>query len=147
MTKAVTLHLSEPIFEKAKALAAKQNLPLHDLLVGAISLPELGADPLARNGETVNPETQSPETQSIEQEEIAFQAMHSSLVKDYLGKYVAILDSQMIDHDTDQVDLYLRIRQAYPDRFVLIAQVQTTPEEILHFRSPHLSDKATNGTL
>jgi len=135
MTKAITLYLPDPVFEKAQSLAAFQNLNLHDYLLKSITLPEVD----------LNESFEADD--GADAEEQAFRALHPMLVKKYPGQYVAVLNGQLIDRDVDQVSLYQRIRQAYPERFVLIAQIQPVAEEVFHFRSPRILDEGRNGSL
>ena len=69
-------------------------------------------------------------------EEAAFRRLHPSLYKGYAGKYVAIHNEQLVDSDVDQVALYRRVRKQHPGKFVWIAPVDESPEEVLVFRSP-----------
>ncbi len=135
MTKAITLYLPDPVFEKAQSLAAFQNLNLHDYLLKSITMPEhdLKESFAAEDG--------------VDAEELAFRALHPMLIKKYPGQYVAIMDGQLIDRDMDQLSLYQRVRRTYPDRFVLIAQVQPMAEEVFHFRSPRIVTEGRNGSL
>ncbi len=73
-------------------------------------------------------------------EEAAFRRLHPSLYKEYAGKYVAIHNEQLIDHDLDQVLLYRRMRQQHPGEFVWIAPVKESPDEVLIFRSPRFQN-------
>jgi len=133
MTKAITLYLPDPIFEKAQVLASMQNLALHDYLLTTIALPEIALDPL---------------TDAVaEAEEQAFRELHPQLVQHYPGQYVAIAGGRVVDRDADQATLYRRVRLAYPAQFVLIAQVQPAPEEVFVFRSPRILREQTNHPL
>ena len=129
MTKAVTLHLPDTLFEKAQSLATMQNLALHDYLLNWVIRPEIDADTLL--------ETDS----AVDAEERAFRALHPRLMQQFLGQYVAVAGGQVVDHDADQIALYRRVRLTYPDRYVLIAQVQQAPEEVFVFRSPRFNGK------
>ncbi|HRW08476.1 MAG TPA: hypothetical protein P5121_25415 [Caldilineaceae bacterium] len=73
---------------------------------------------------------------SMDREEQAFYKLHSSLYPQYAGQYVAIYNEQFVDSDADQVALYRRMRQQYPEEFVWISPVTESPSEVLHFRSP-----------
>ncbi len=66
----------------------------------------------------------------------AFRVMHADLLAKYPNEYVAIHQGQLIDHDTDQLALFLRIDEQYPDVPVLIKQVSPEPEEVYTFLSP-----------
>ena len=133
MTKAITLYLPDPIFEKAQVLASMQNLALHDYLLTSIMLPEIGLDKLI--------------DADAEAEEQAFRELHPRSGQQYPGQYVAVAGGQVVDRDTDQVALYRRVRLAYPERFVLIAQVQQAPEEVFTFRSPRIIGEQISGPV
>jgi hypothetical protein len=79
----------------------------------------------------------------IHAESQAFKAMHSELVKNYPGRYVAVHEGQVIDDDTDARRLYLRIREQFGSTPVLIRQVKDQPENELVFRSPRLGGMQT----
>jgi hypothetical protein len=82
----------------------------------------------------------------------AFTAMHPKLWEQYPHAYVAIYQGNVVDHDTDQLELYKRIEEAYPYEVVLIRQVLPDVEKVYHFRSPkaeltplaHQEDKAVD---
>jgi hypothetical protein len=76
----------------------------------------------------------------MEAETAAFERMHSQLVADFLGEYVAIHNEQLIDHDPDIMQLRSRIRQRYGRMPILLRQVTTerTLRELV-FRSPRLA--------
>lgn len=69
----------------------------------------------------------------------AFKLMHRQLMQEYLGRYVAIFQGKLVDHDSDPVTLLQRIKQQYPDQVVLRRKVEKQPERILYVRSPRLS--------
>ena len=52
--------------------------------------------------------------------------------------HVAIYKGELIDHDADGVALSQRVYEKYPDKFILIRQVEVESDRILHFRSPRL---------
>ena len=124
MTKAITLHLPDPVFEKAQILATLHNQALDDYLLSSIRLPDINIASLIETDAEVDAEEQ------------AFRDLHPFLVQQYPGAYVAIAGGRLVDHDADQVVLYRRVRQDYPERFVLIARVQAAPEEVYSFRPP-----------
>jgi hypothetical protein len=73
---------------------------------------------------------------AVAQEEAAFYRLHPELWQKYPGQYVAIYNEEMVDHDSDQVALFLRVKARYPDEFVWIAPVQETAVEEYIIRSP-----------
>lgn len=72
----------------------------------------------------------------IDQEEAHYKAQHAELLQMYAGRYIAMHEGKVIDTDSDQLDLYLRVRQHYPLVGILIKKVTTQVEVILHMRSP-----------
>ena len=76
----------------------------------------------------------------IQREEDAFRAMHAQLRSMYPDQYVAICRSQVIDHDLDQLALFRRVEERYPDVPVLIRQVTPAVEEVYIFRSPRVDE-------
>ena len=63
-------------------------------------------------------------------EEMAYRRLHPSLLDSYAGQYVAIYDEQLFDHDVDELELYLRIRQQFGNEFVLMTQVKDEAEAV-----------------
>ena len=74
----------------------------------------------------------------IRREEQHFRAQHAQLLDQYAGQFIAMHEGRVIDSDTDELTLYLRIREQLPMVGVLIKQVTPTPEEVWVMRSPHL---------
>jgi hypothetical protein len=64
-------------------------------------------------------ETERKMAQEVE----AFQVMHAQLLAQYPNHYVAIHQGQLVDHDPDQLALFLRIDERFADEVVLIRQV------------------------
>ncbi|MCS6910525.1 MAG: DUF5678 domain-containing protein [Anaerolineales bacterium] len=54
----------------------------------------------------------------------------------YAGRYVAVLNGRVIDHDSDRLALYARIRGAYPRKPVAILEGGDHPMPVYRFRSP-----------
>ena len=76
---------------------------------------------------------------AVEREAQAFRRLHASLLEEHKGQYVAIYQEKLVDYDADQVALYLRIDEKYPDEFVMITPVNEEVEEVFHFRSPRIA--------
>ncbi len=90
---------------------------------------------------STQPSTPIPPTEreaAMAREEIAYQAMHDKLRQTHLGQHVAIYDKQVVDYDTSGTALYKRVRQKYPNQFVLITPVEERAEEVIVMRSPRL---------
>lgn len=65
--------------------------------------------------------------EKIHEETEAFWAMQAELVARYPGEYVAVHQGQVVDHDTDVVQLERRVAQAWGEVAVLIAPVNGEP--------------------
>lgn len=81
---------------------------------------------------------QDPRQPLMEKEVAAFEKLHTTLVERYLGEYVAIHQGQVIDHDNNQIALVDRVECTYPNKVVLIRQVQQQLPPPLIIRSPRL---------
>ena len=79
-----------------------------------------------------------PRELAVWREESAFLEQHDELKTKYLGQHIAMKDGQVVDHDTDVVSLYMRIRNRFKDEFVLIDLVQEDPTPVIKIRSPRL---------
>ena len=80
-----------------------------------------------------NPECADEETDEQKQmwlEEMAYRRMHPELLPKYKGKFVAIHQGKLVDHDTDIMTLYLRVHDKYPNQVILITEVKKQAQEI-----------------
>lgn len=75
---------------------------------------------------------------AIDREQRAFESQHSDLLKQYRGRYIAMIGGQVVDHDLDRVALRRRIRQRYGSSPVLITSVEDEPVQTVWIRSPRL---------
>lgn len=146
MTEQVLISIPRPLYQRASELARRQGQAVNDVLIEALeqALPGNGRNEeivAAVEGTVLVAGGEYPagsEDAAVAQEMKAFLAMHASLREKYLGKYVAILDEQLVDYDEDYLALYRRIDAQYPDRFVWLAEVEADPLPTLVFRSPRL---------
>ncbi len=74
--------------------------------------------------------------QAMQHEAKAFRKLHAQLWQTIPDEYAAIYQGKMVDHDADQLALFLRVEAQYPGLTVLIRQVCSTPEEIIQVYSP-----------
>jgi hypothetical protein len=74
----------------------------------------------------------------IEAESRAFEAMKARLLGKYAGRYVAVHNGKVIDHDADLRTLHLRVYQKHGRIPVLLKQVLAGPEREIVIRSPRL---------
>jgi hypothetical protein len=127
MTVQVTLNITDDLYRRAKQIARQRRRDVTELLADSITLPETIAQPKNSAYE---------EETAVTREEAAFFRLHPELWQNYPGQYVAIHNEALIDHDADQVALYLRVKARYPDQFVWIAPVKETAVEEYVARSP-----------
>ncbi len=127
MSENVTITIPEPLFRRAKRLALERNQAVNEVLETAITLAEAALPPA--NQDEI----------AMTREEAAYRVMHTQLMDRHAGEYVAIFQGQLIDHDQDELALFHRIEDKYPDDVVLLKKVLPWPEPDLHFRSPRLA--------
>lgn len=99
---------------------------------------------LLKNSTFNEQDEESTLNRAMWREEMAYRRLHPALYEKYADQYVAIHDEQLVDHDCDQLELYLRIRQQYGEAFVLMTQVQKEAEAVYSFRSPHITKTTKN---
>ncbi len=128
MSKQVTLTIPNELYQRAWAAAQLSNRSVSDVLVAAIALEEPAA--------AAKPAVEDALHLAMKREEAAFRHLHPQLQKALRGRYVAIYEGQLVDHDADQVALYLRVKAQYGKAFVWIAPVLAEPEEVYVTRSP-----------
>ena len=139
MTEQFTITIPEPLYRRARALARSRNSPLDDLIAEALDrgLPDDTAD--VEEKQYVSPfASAGEEGAKLHKETVAYEAMHTQLLAQYAGEYVAIFNGQLVDHDTDELALLLRIDAEYPDEVVLMKQVLSSPMREFFVRSPRL---------
>ncbi len=72
----------------------------------------------------------------IDREMEAYRMMHAELKGRFLGKYVAIHNGKLVDHDADRRALSRRVRRQYGNAAVLITPVEDGPEREFLMLSP-----------
>jgi len=72
----------------------------------------------------------------IDREMETYRTMHVELKQRFLGKYVAIHNGELVDHDADRRALSRRVRQKYGSVAVLITPVEEKPEREFLMLSP-----------
>ena len=81
----------------------------------------------------------SCEAEKLQRETVAYVRMHPDLVGQYLGRWVAIHERALVDHDAEPAALYQRIRQRFGRTSVLLREVEDQPSRELRTRSPRLA--------
>lgn len=130
MSKQVTLTIPNELYQRAVTAAQLSNRSVSDVLAAAIVLEPPVETP---------PPADDALQRAMDREEAAFHRLHPQLKQMLKGMYVAIYEGQLVDHDADQVALYLRVKAQYGKAFVWIAPILAKPEEIYTIRSPRLA--------
>lgn len=129
MDYTVTLTIPEEIYRTAEATAHNSNQSVDQVLSHKLSeafqpLPTLYV---------------SPNRMAMLREVEAYEAMHSQLLANHLGDFVAIHGGQLVDFDRNEDALLERRRDNYPNQVVLIRRVETVPQADLIYRSPRFA--------
>ena len=75
----------------------------------------------------------------FEREAAAFQALLPTLLQDRPGKFVAVLNAQIVDEDDDEFALAARLERTHRSQFVLVRQISlNTTEDYLE--SPEVDE-------
>jgi hypothetical protein len=135
MSVQVTLNIDSDLYRRAEKIARSRRRDVADLLAESITLPDM--PPAAKeNGPKAVTTSSASAERDVAREEAAFYRLHPELWQKYPGQYVAIYNEEVVDHDVDQVSLYLRVKAQYPGQFVWIAPVKETAAEEYVIRSP-----------
>ncbi len=59
-----------------------------------------------------------------------FRRNHADLLREYNGRYVALRDGHVLDHDLNGGALYVRLRSQYGELPILIVEVTAQPEQL-----------------
>lgn len=111
--------------------------PLVTRSATAIEAPSVPEDILPKPTEGLGYSV-NPNRDAMKKEISAYHQMHSELVATHFGEYVAVYQSQIVDHDGDPVRLHKRIKTNFPNKVVLSRKVGIDPEPTIHMRSPRL---------
>lgn len=76
--------------------------------------------------------------QRLEAQTQRFWVKHAELLVQYSNQFVAFYDDRVLDSDDDMRQLALRVRSAYGNLPVVIAQITDTPVREYQMRSPRL---------
>lgn len=126
MTTRIVVDLPDHVYRRIESLARQSQRMVKDVVAEVVI-------------QSVRPFPVNDNREAMLRETAAYQRLHPALVKEFAGRYVAILHGQVVDHDIDPIALLQRVRSTYPDQTVLRRKVGPTPERILHFRSPRIS--------
>lgn len=130
MSKKITIAIPDEMYHRVERIARLREQEIADVLLDSIVLAE--GERAAEDEDSI-----------VAKEEAAFKRLHPMLREKYLGQYVAIYQGKMIDHDPDQVALFLRTKKRHPDEFIWIAPVSEEPEETYVLRSPRFVENGS----
>jgi hypothetical protein len=74
--------------------------------------------------------------EKIDREAEAYQGMYDTLRCRFPGRWVAIHNQELVDHDSDSQALYQRVRKRFGRTSVLIRQVTERPVDEIWMRTP-----------
>jgi hypothetical protein len=74
----------------------------------------------------------------IDREEQYYCAQHAELLRKYTGQFIAMHEGHVVDSDTDELALFLRICERFPMIGVLIKRVTDQPDRVWMVRSPRI---------
>ena len=122
MNSGMTVTIPSQLYKRVQFVAQKQRRPVNDVAQEMLEQGLLSLESLVTNPEK-------------EREKNAFRRLHTALLEQYIGEYVAIYGGELVDHDANQAELVARIDKKYPDLFVLIRPVRQGPEIVYEHRS------------
>ncbi|VAW33177.1 hypothetical protein MNBD_CHLOROFLEXI01-5385 [hydrothermal vent metagenome] len=124
MNSGMSVIIPHQLYKRVEYVAQKQRRDVNDV---AKEMLEQGLLPLEG----------LPSQAEKEREKDAFRQLHTALLEQYMGEYVAIYNGELVDHDVNQTALVARIDKKYLDLFVLIRPVKQEPEIVYEHRSIH----------
>lgn len=80
---------------------------------------------------------QAEQQRILERERAVFERLRPELLKTHAGKWVAIVDGELVDSDDDEEALVQRVYAQYGYRTMLVEEVRETPR-IYEFSSPEV---------
>ncbi|MCY4082018.1 MAG: hypothetical protein OXF54_17375 [Caldilineaceae bacterium] len=121
MSIQVVLDVPDEINEQVEKLAVTTERDIADVLLETIA-------------RTFSPFPVDPNRSVMNQNVETYRELHAELVMTHLGRFVAICDDRLIDHDPDPVSLLQRVRTQYPEKVVLRRKVESVPEHQIQIR-------------
>ena len=132
----VTVQLPEAVYERAQQFAQRRQQDMEEA-ISALVEQGLAADEAEDAAENEVVDWTAPDP-AVARERQAYRLLHPQLKAQYLGRYVAIFQGQLIDHDSDPAALATRVKAKHPDKFVFITQVRQEPVRTIVVRSPRI---------
>ncbi len=130
MSEQITITVSSKVYQRIVEKAKQSRTDVSALVNDVIA-----------NAFVQNTSAENPARDKMLQEIHAYKKMHPRLVKKYLGQFVAIHNGKLVDHDSNKEELFLRVKEKFPNQIVLQRQVLKNPDPVLHFRSPRFQQE------
>lgn len=139
MTAQAIVELPAALYDRVQRLAQRRQQAIPELIAEALDFAEenrfMDEFASAATFDTEIDDWSEPD-EAVEREMQAYLAMHPQLKRQFLGKYVAIYDGQLIDMDDNFEDLYTRIDAKFPEEFVWLTPVEEEAIPTIVVRSP-----------
>lgn len=78
------------------------------------------------------------QAEQIDREQRVYERRHRELLPQYRGRYIAMLNGQVIDDDTDRLALRRRVRKQHGQTPVFFTLVEDDPVQTIWARSPQI---------
>jgi hypothetical protein len=125
MSEQITITVSSKVYRRILEQARQNRTDVSDLVNYVVA-----------KAFVLDTSDETPAQEKMLREVEAYKKMHSQLVSQFAGQFVAIHDGQLVDHDADKDALFFRIKKNFPNEIVLQRQVLENPDPVIHFRSP-----------
>ncbi|MGH2829449.1 MAG: DUF5678 domain-containing protein [Actinomycetota bacterium] len=128
MTTKKSLYLRgfpDDLIREAKAFAARESITLTRLVESALR-------------SLVEGKPQSRQLQALEADMAWYETNKSKLLKKYADRYLAIVDSRVVDHDAEFAPLAGRVAERFGNRPVLMPRCRPG-ERVIRLPSPRLA--------
>lgn len=126
------LRQSEPSLEEEAAASPEYELRTGEKYVFSFLPPGQGQPfrvtfevPYAAIDQEAQHPRRDPYEEAFRREMSAFERMLPGLLRTHEGLYVAVLDENIIDDDTDELALAARLEQSHRNEFVLVRKVSS----------------------
>lgn len=131
--------VDKQVAERLQSAAKARGIAISELIERATEL-YLTTVSVAQehNGHSVDTNEWEQQADKIAQEQKAYEAQHGTLYQKFAGKFIAIHEGKVVDHDADRVALSRRIRTMYGKQPILITPVLAKPQRIVRLSRPHL---------
>lgn len=118
MSTRILLTVPDDLYQRVEEVALDARRNVEDLLLESIKRSFTGS-------------SNDPNRSVMDANVAAYLRLHPQLVETYLGRFVAIHQGKLVDHDPDPVALLRRVRSQYPGQVVLRRKVEAVAEREL----------------